>query len=305
MKTNYTLHAAKSEKNGEIFISPAEVIKEMAHYIQFLKGKKVYIPNTKSVSEFAYNDAFVQFFSSKSNMKKFGIKELSYSYYDEFNNFVLITITENSITREMKDASDDESRLFYVFKQIDVVDVVIGNPEGNKMKNFFNYVSMSNKDYILSCNVSFIQLGCGYKSFVTNKTKFGFNKPSSFFNAQAGKPVKMGNMIWITSFDNGFNPKFIKTFYDTTCHTYEKYDNIDAINVDCIKMIPMDYEGVMGVPAYFAADLNLEQFEIVGILSAGVSDKYLHEVSKYVVSPCGIIGGKPTFARLLIRFRNH
>ena len=44
---------------------------------------------------------------------------------------------------------------------------------------------------------------------------------------------------------------------------YPKYDNYDAINVDKVKDIPKDWDGVMGVPITFLDKYNPEQFEIV------------------------------------------
>ena len=46
---------------------------------------------------------------------------------------------------------------------------------------------------------------------------------------------------------------------------YYKYDNYDAINVDRVKDIPIDYDGVMGVPITFLDKYCPEQFEIVDI----------------------------------------
>lgn len=43
---------------------------------------------------------------------------------------------------------------------------------------------------------------------------------------------------------------------------YQKYDNYEAINVDRIKDIPYDYDGVMGVPItileYFKPGVEIE-----------------------------------------------
>ena len=143
MSTNHTLLAAREEQNGEFFILRNEVEKEMVNYVSHLKGKKVYIPNTKHTTQYAMNDSFVRYFGSTSAIKMYGIKEFSYSYYDENDNFVLITITSHGITKDVIDASIDESRLFYVYKQIDNVDVVICNPEGSKFRHIFNYIKKS------------------------------------------------------------------------------------------------------------------------------------------------------------------
>ncbi|MDR0562248.1 MAG: adenine-specific methyltransferase EcoRI family protein, partial [Spirochaetaceae bacterium] len=46
---------------------------------------------------------------------------------------------------------------------------------------------------------------------------------------------------------------------------FPKYDNYDAINVDKTIEIPMDYDGVMGVPISFLDKYNPKQFEILGL----------------------------------------
>ena len=53
--------------------------------------------------------------------------------------------------------------------------------------------------------------------------------------------------------------------YRSTPEKYPKYDNYDAINVDKVMDIPVDYDGVMGVPITFLDKHNPEQFEIVGL----------------------------------------
>ena len=49
-----------------------------------------------------------------------------------------------------------------------------------------------------------------------------------------------------------------------TPEEYPHYDNYDAINVDKVTDIPVDYDGIMGVPITFLDKYNPEQFEIVG-----------------------------------------
>ena len=46
---------------------------------------------------------------------------------------------------------------------------------------------------------------------------------------------------------------------------YPKYDNYDAINIDKVNEIPLDYEGFMGVPVTFMDKYNPEQFEIIAL----------------------------------------
>ena len=44
---------------------------------------------------------------------------------------------------------------------------------------------------------------------------------------------------------------------------YPNYQNYKAISIDKVKNIPVDYDGVMGVPITFINKYNPEQFEIV------------------------------------------
>ena len=52
---------------------------------------------------------------------------------------------------------------------------------------------------------------------------------------------------------------------------YPKYENYDAINVNAISDIPIDYFGVMGVPDSFLGQLNPDQFEIIGLGSGDLA----------------------------------
>lgn len=98
---------------------------------------------------------------------------------------------------------------------------------------------------------------------------------------------------------------------------FPKYDNYDAINVDKVADIPMDYDGVMGVPITFLDKYNPEQFEIVAFRK-GDDGKDLvftreRESSTLLSYPCttaiagmiksneGKISGRITYARITIR----
>lgn len=306
---NRNLHNARNIQNGEHFIMGEEVQNEMPHYVKNLQGKKVYIPNTKTTFELAQCDAFGRYFSTRSMMEKFGIKELSYSYYDENSNFVLLTYVGNNLTKTEFDASEDDSRLFHVFKQIDKCDVVICNPEGSKASEMFRYIYLAKKDYILSVNKIFACHTSFFTAYSVGKVNFGHNVPKKFWDV-ANNKIAYPTSMWITSFDNGYEPPFITTFYDTASHEYTKYDNYDAIEVECIKMIPMDYKGIMGVPVTFLPVINTKQFEIVGMAAGNSKSRGFYGDCDYTPhvddrGGCAILNGERVFGRLLIRFRNN
>lgn len=69
---------------------------------------------------------------------------------------------------------------------------------------------------------------------------------------------------------------------------YQKYDNFDALNVDRVNDIPMDYYGVMGVPITYLDKHNPDQYDIVGFRK-GDDGKDL------------TVNGKVKYSRILIK----
>lgn len=66
-------------------------------------------------------------------------------------------------------------------------------------------------------------------------------------------------ILWQRYYDDDGNP------LPDVEERYPHYDNYDAINVDRVADIPVDYNGVMGVPITFLDKYNPEQFEIIGM----------------------------------------
>jgi len=78
---------------------------------------------------------------------------------------------------------------------------------------------------------------------------------------------------------------------------YPRYDNYDAIEVSRTQDIPMDYEGVMGIPITFLTKYNPEQFELLG------SNRGVDQDPNGTYGRGSYLNGKETFKRLFIRNR--
>ena len=82
---------------------------------------------------------------------------------------------------------------------------------------------------------------------------------------------------------------------------YPKYDNYDAINIDRVKDIPMDYYGVMGVPITFLGKYDPDQFEIIWCTDRG-GDGNLEDYKKpHTRYDAPVIEGKGKYTRILIK----
>ena len=103
----------------------------------------------------------------------------------------------------------------------------------------------------------------------------------------------LGNAMWLTNLDipRRHQRLVLTAHYDP--ELYPKYDNYDAINVRKVADIPMDYDGIMGVPITYLKYHNGSQFEIVGEANHGSDNEFDLFKPK--------IGGKELFKRILIR----
>ncbi len=82
------------------------------------------------------------------------------------------------------------------------------------------------------------------------------------------KYFSMGRIMWFTNLETTKRNESIVLYKKYSLAEFPKYDNYDVINVDKVSDIPMDYDGVMGVPITFADKYNPEQFEILGIANS-------------------------------------
>lgn len=75
--------------------------------------------------------------------------------------------------------------------------------------------------------------------------------------------IRVSGVTWFTNLDISKRHEDIILYKHYSPELYPKYDNYDAINIDKTSDIPVDYDGVMGVPITFLDKYNPEQFEIV------------------------------------------
>lgn len=100
---------------------------------------------------------------------------------------------------------------------------------------------------------------------------------------------------WFTNIDIKKRHEDLILYKTYNPREFPKYDNYDAIEVSKTADIPMDYDGVMGVPVTFLDKYNPEQFEIIG------SNRGIDQDPKGTYGRGSYLNGKETFKRLFIR----
>lgn len=139
-----------------------------------------------------------------------------------------------------------------------------------------------------------------------------FNVPDSYPLGASGcgvemvdgkerKYIKVKGVRWFVNLENKKRnePLETKASFAKEPEKYPKYDNYNAINVDKTNEIPLDYDGVMGVPITFLDKHNPKQFEILGIMNSGEKNEGI----RYPNTPHGrpVVKGKEIYFRILIR----
>lgn len=113
--------------------------------------------------------------------------------------------------------------------------------------------------------------------------------------------IRVSGVHWYTNLDISKRHEELilyKTYNETD---YPKYDNYDAIEVSKTNEIPLDYNGIMGVPITFMNKYNPEQFEIIGATESegkGFSNGIWDENSKISQA---LINKNKVYKRIFIR----
>lgn len=109
------------------------------------------------------------------------------------------------------------------------------------------------------------------------------------------KFIRVKGVRWFSNLEHKKRNEPLETIasYTKTPEKYPKYDNYDAINVDKTIEIPLDYNGIMGVPITFLDKHNPKQFEIVAKMTTTGIDEFNFGYP--------YINGKKIYARILIR----
>ena len=127
--------------------------------------------------------------------------------------------------------------------------------------------------------------------------------------------IRVKGVRWFTNVTNKSRNTPLD-LYKRYSNEYPKYDNYDAIEVGKTCDIPMDYNGVMGVPITFLDKYCPEQFEIIGGfngykesdeangLLCGTPTEYIDKNGKVKTWTGPTINKKTCYYRLLIRKRN-
>ena len=303
---NTNLHSAKKAKNDEFYTQLTDIEKEMRHYKDFFRGKVVYC-NCDDARE----SNFFKYFSL--NFEHLGLKKLITTGYKESGKGVVLIyegdkngnrIVEDSeiIVRELEGNGDFRSAECIEF--LKECDVVVTNPPFSLFREYVAQLMEYGKKFLIIGSMNAITYKEIFPYIKNNELWLGatgikdmsFKVPSTygaretrFWIDENGQHWRsLGNGCWFTNVEHSRRNTELDLYRRYSKEDFLKYDNYDAIEVSKVSEIPMDYDGVIGVPITFLDKYCPTQFEIIKFRK-GDDDKDLS------------INGKCPYFRILIR----
>ena len=159
--------------------------------------------------------------------------------------------------------------------------MVVTNPPWSMITDFVTLVSDREKQFLVLADQNHLTYEGIFKLIAANKLWVGYhNGGTKWFRVPDDYEIKtesrkkivdgvkyfsMGRAWWFTNMEAARRRENLTLYKRYSADEYPTYTNYpDAIHVQEVSEIPMDYEGEMGVPLTFLKDYNPEQFEILG-----------------------------------------
>lgn len=261
MGRNKNLRNARISKNDDFYTLYQDIDKEMFHYKNELKGKVIYC-NCDDPT----HSNFWSFFHR--NFSNFGLKKLIATYYNQKGNVCRMEYTGGiddviQVGRKflLKGNGDFQSK--ECIEILDDCDIVISNPPFSCFLSYMCLLMEHQKKFLIVGNKNSAIYKDIFPYIKSGKVRFGYHNIKEF-STPDGTIQKFGNIGWFT---NLLVQKDIRSLHLECAYQegdYPKYENFDAIDVNRIRRIPMDYDGVMGVPTTFLDYYDPEQYELIG-----------------------------------------
>ena len=320
---------AKKNKNDEFYTRLEDIEKELNHYKEYFKGKTIFCNcDDPRISN------FFKYFAL--NFNEFGLKKLISTCYknqdvdlftqNDCEKAVYIEYTGNPndptstdfSTIEVKELKGDgDFRSQECIELLKQSDVVITNPPFSLFREYVAQLIKYDKKFIIVGHQNAISykeifslikenklwLGYGFKGGAAHFINTHYEDYASAGDHKEGM-IRVSGVVWFTNIDIKKRHEELVMYKTYNPEEFPKYENYEAINVDKSTDIPMDYDGVIGVPITFLDKYSPDQFEIVGLGIVG-SCEFTNERRMEILDKNGLPTGKDTVNAKGTLYRKH
>ena len=323
---NKQLGRAKRAKEDEFYTQLSDIENELRHYKEHFRGKTVLCNcDDPRVSNFFHYFAF--------QFEALGLKRLITTCYknqtpDLFSQHdceraISLVYDGDKNGNRVPDPEeigihqlqgDGDFRSAECIELLMQSDIVVTNPPFSLFREYVAQLMRFDKKFIIIGNQNAITykeifplimdnkvwLGYGFKGGATHFIS-NYEDTASAGDHRAGM-IRVSGVVWFTNLEIKKRHEDLILVRNYTPKDNPRYDNYDAIEVGKTGDIPMDYDGLMGVPITFLDKYNPAQFEIVGCSDNGaVPDQYKLPHFKKHNEP--FINGQKVYKRIFIRRR--
>jgi len=295
--TSKNLNIAKKNKSDEFYTQLSDIENELRHYKHHFKNKVVYCNcDDPRVSN------FFNYFSL--NFEKLQLKKLITTCYknQDWNLFSQNT-SEQAVYLEYEGdknnnkvpdpeeigihplKGDGDFRSEESIELLKQADIVVTNPPFSLFREYVDQLIKYDKKFLTIGNINAISYKNCFEYIKSNKLWLGYNTVR-YFQKPDGSMYETARSFWYTNLDINKRHEDLILYKKYNEDEFPKYENFDAINVNKAIDIPIDYQGLMGVPITFLDKYNPDQFEIIGlgISNSGIEmgvKPYKEEHKKY------------------------
>ena len=312
-----SLTKAGVNKKDEFFTQLTDIEKEVIHYKEHFKGASVLCNcDDPSISN------FFKYFML--NFEYLGLKKLvgvcyKSSHYDMFSTYqdrfsVCLEYNDKNADQLIKQTvltGDGDFRSEECKELLQQSDIVVTNPPFSLFREYIAQLIEFKKKFLILGNVNAVSYKEVFPLFKNNQVWFGasihsgdreFEVPKDYplyasgcriDEATGRKYIRVKGVRWFTNLDYPQLHEDLILYKHYTPEEYPHYDNYDAIEVSKTSDIPMDYDGVMGVPITFLDRYNPDQFVIIG-----------NEYDQNITTGRCYVNGKRMYSRILIQRRH-
>ena len=338
---NKSLLTAKASKNDEFYTRLEDINEEMNHYEDKFRDKVVFC----NCDDPKWSNFWKYF---HMNFEYLGLKKLITTHYEagevqtykiEYTGGNDLDFDDGVITPLQQNGDFRSDECIELLKE---ADIVVTNPPFSLFREYVAQLMEYGKQFIILGNKNAITYKELFPYIRNNQLWIGFapmgkdflfrvpdsqvealkhkSKSGSAYRIVDGEIFARSQSCWFTNIDHKKRHEFVETTYkyakkDTLYpDLYPTYDNYDAINVDKVSQIPMDYypcwyrcehaktcryaqtegkedkaycehacNGAMGVPVTYIDKHNPNQYEILGATESegsGLSNGLFDESSK-------------------------
>lgn len=320
MAGNKNLNKANKAKNDEFYTQLSDIENELRHYQPHFKDKIIFC-NCDDPEE----SNFFRYFAL--NFNHLGLKKLiATHFHTERKTYKLVLDRELDMNADGKINLQDIQKIpleqngdFRSPECVELLkeaDIIITNPPFSLFREYVAQLMEYNKKFVIVGNQNAITykeifplikenkiwLGKGFKGNAAHFINKHYEDYATAGDHREGM-IRVSGVMWFTNLDLAKRHEIFDLWATYNPDDYPRYDNYNAIEVSKTKNIPMDYDGVMGVPITFMDKYNPEQFEIVGATESegkGFSNGLWLEESK-TAQP--LINQKKVYKRIFIKHK--